>query len=433
MVYRAARGTPAAPTAVQTDDILGGLAVRGYGATTFSAGRGQVMFKAAENWTDSANGTYLQFTTTPLGAADWAERMRITPDGYVGIGTTSPAQMLSVAGTIESTTGGFKFPDGTIQTTATGAVGQGYWNTATGVSALSAGPVGFANTADGAFALSRNTSGYNNTAVGAYSLNAIDVGHNNTAAGAFALRDNLGVSNTAVGAPAMLLNTTGSNNTAIGVNSLASNTTGSYNIAVGRSAGYNLTTGSDNIDIGHAGVAAESNTIRLGDSLLQTQTFIAGIRGVTTGHADGVAVVIDNQGQLGTVSSSRRVKDDIADMAAASSGLMSLRPVTFHYKSDQNPAGRTLQYGLIAEEVAEHYPGLVAHSADGQIETVMYQFLPPMLLNEVQKQQRTIESQQRTIDALRGQVASQDAQTRKLAEQVEALTRAVAALSDRKQ
>ncbi len=103
---------------------------------------------------------------------------------------------------------------------------------------------------------------------------------------------------------------------------------------------------------------------------------------MTTGSANAVPVLIDSAGQLGTVSSSRRVKDDIADMGAASSGLMNLRPVTFHYKSDRNPSGRTLQYGLIAEEVAEVYPGLVAHSADGQIETVMYQFLPPMLLNE---------------------------------------------------
>jgi trimeric autotransporter adhesin len=118
VVYRAARGTPAAPSAVQANDILGGLAVRGYGATAFSTGRGQVMFKAAENWTDEANGTYLQFTTTPIGSGAWAERMRIAPDGRVGIGTATPAQMLSVAGTIESTTGGFRFPDGTTQTSA---------------------------------------------------------------------------------------------------------------------------------------------------------------------------------------------------------------------------------------------------------------------------------------------------------------------------
>ena len=64
---RAARGTASSPTAVQTNDILGGFAVRGYGATGFSTGRGQVMYKAAEPWTDAAQGTYLQFTRTATG------------------------------------------------------------------------------------------------------------------------------------------------------------------------------------------------------------------------------------------------------------------------------------------------------------------------------------------------------------------------------
>ncbi len=70
---------------MQANDILGGLAVRGYGATGFTQGRGQVMFKAAENWTDGANGTYLQFTTTPIGSTGWVERMRISPNGYVAL------------------------------------------------------------------------------------------------------------------------------------------------------------------------------------------------------------------------------------------------------------------------------------------------------------------------------------------------------------
>src|SRR5439155_23003646 len=83
----------------------------------------------------------------------------------------------------------------------------------------------------------------------------------------------------------------------------------------------------------------------------------------------------------------------MADMGEASRAIIRLRPVTFHYKSDQDPNGRTLQYGLVAEEVAVVAPGLVAHSADGKIETVYYQFLAPMLLNEYQKQQRTIEAQ----------------------------------------
>ena len=72
---------------------------------------------------------------------------------------------------------------------------------------------------------------------------------------------------------------------------------------------------------------------------------------------------------------------------------MGLRPVTFYYKADRNPKGRTLQYGLVAEEVADIMPDLVAHSADGQPEAIYSQFLAPMLLNEVQKQQREIKRQ----------------------------------------
>jgi hypothetical protein len=118
IVFRAARGTPEAPSAVQAHDILGGLAVRGYATTGFPGGKGQVMFRAAENWNDSATGTYLQMTTTPVGSTAFLERLRIEANGNVGIGVPAPAQKLSVAGTIESTTGGYKFPDGTSQATA---------------------------------------------------------------------------------------------------------------------------------------------------------------------------------------------------------------------------------------------------------------------------------------------------------------------------
>jgi hypothetical protein len=117
VVHRAARGTPSAPAAVQTDDILGGIAVRGYAATGFTTGRGQVMFKAAEGWTDTANGTYLQFTTTPLGASSWVERMRIDWAGNVGVGTTTPVARLDVAGDIR-TTSKIVFGDGTFLATA---------------------------------------------------------------------------------------------------------------------------------------------------------------------------------------------------------------------------------------------------------------------------------------------------------------------------
>jgi polyhydroxyalkanoate synthesis regulator phasin len=96
---------------------------------------------------------------------------------------------------------------------------------------------------------------------------------------------------------------------------------------------------------------------------------------------------------------SRRYKEDIQDMGDTSSGLLRLRPVTFRYKKPFTDGSQPVQYGLIAEEVAEVYPDLVAHSADGQIETVKYQVLGPMLLNELQKQNTTIAAQKEQIQA----------------------------------
>jgi len=266
-------------------------------------------------------------------------------------------------------------------------------NTASGHGALHSNTIGFSNTASGVDALTSNTTGNNNMASGVDALTSNTTGNNNTASGAFALYANTtGIDNSASGALALSSNTTGSDNTASGAGALYLNTTGSHNIGVGISAGYDLTSGSFNIDIGNQGFTGEGNTIRIGDAN-QTRTFIAGIRGITTGLTNAVAVFIDGNGQLGTANSSRRVKDNIADMDAASNALMKLRPVTFHYKGSGDVSSRTLQYGLIAEEVAEVAPGLVAHKANGEVETVYYQFLAPMLLNEYQKQQRTIEAQ----------------------------------------
>jgi hypothetical protein len=108
--------------------------------------------------------------------------------------------------------------------------------------------------------------------------------------------------------------------------------------------------------------------------------------------------MIDSNGQLGTVSSSRRFKEDIQDMGDASRDLMRLRPVTFRYKQPFADGSTPIQYGLIAEEVADVYPDLVAHSADGQIETVKYQVLDSMLLNEVQRQEANISRLEQRVD-----------------------------------
>ena len=152
-----------------------------------------------------------------------------------------------------------------------------------------------------------------------------------------------------------------------------------------------MTTGSNNIHIGNQGLPADTARIRIGTGGTQSATFIAGISGVPVA---GVPVMVDGNGQLGVAAaSSRRVKDDIRDMEEASEGLAKLRPVTFRYKAESATGPRPIEYGLIAEEVAEIYPELVVLDKDGQPAGVRYHALPAMLLNELQRQQRVIETQ----------------------------------------
>jgi hypothetical protein len=186
----------------------------------------------------------------------------------------------------------------------------------------------------------------------------------------------------------------GGGNTAAGSFALSDNQGGNNNTALGHNAGKHIT-GDDNVAIAHQGVAGESGTIRIGTGGVQTETHIAGIRGRTTGNNDAIPVLIDSSGQLGTVNSSRRFKEDVRDMGDSSSGLLRLRPVTFRYQQPYKDGSKPVDYGLIAEEVAEVYPDLVVTGADGQIETVQYHKLVPMLLNELKKQHDHILEQDR--------------------------------------
>lgn len=215
-------------------------------------------------------------------------------------------------------------------------------------------------------------------------------------AGASSSHPNSGVFNTAIGADSLQNNISGQQNTAVGFAALGSLSTGVRNLAVGNAAGFNLSTGNDDIYIANQGNSAESSTIRIGTS--QSATFIAGISGVNI--VNGSQVVVDQSGHLGMIASSRRFKQDIEDMGDSSSRLMQLRPVTFRYKPQYDGGAGTLQYGLIAEEVANVYPGLVQYSDKGEPMTVYYHLLTSMLLNELQKEHRQIETQQQQIDQL---------------------------------
>jgi Chaperone of endosialidase len=315
---------------------------------------------------------------------------------------------------------------------------EGNGNTATGVNALRSNTNGDFNTATGGAALANNTEGGGNTATGTLALSSNMTGNTNTAIGFAALQNNTasdntaigagalnsnttGASNTAVGAQSLATNTTGQGNTAIGLNALLNNTTGTGNIALGGAAGEQLTTGDDNIDIGNNGQFSDTRTIRIGE--VQTKTFIAGIRGVTTGMANAIPVLIDSLGQLGTMSSSRRFKHEIKAMDSASEAIHSLKPVTFHYKSD---ATRTPQFGLIAEEVAEVNRDLVVCGANGEIYSVRYEAVNAMLLNEFLKEHRTVQEQKAIVAQLKQDFQSRLAEQQK---QIEALASALQKVS----
>jgi hypothetical protein len=270
----------------------------------------------------------------------------------------------------------------------------GAQNTATGESALFFNTTGNANTANGANALGNNVDGDSNTANGNGALAGNTTGNFNAAVGASALLNNtIGGRNTAIGRSALSLNTTGNFNTANGYQALFNNTTGSFNIALGQGAGSRLTTGDNNIDIGAFGFAGESATIRIGEG--QTKTFIAAIRGATV--VGGVPVVIDGAGQLGTIVSSKRFKKEIQPMDNTSEAILALKPVTFHYKSDNT---NTPQFGLIAEEVAKVNPDLVVRDEKGEIYTVRYDAVNAMLLNEFLKAHRKAQQEEATIRQL---------------------------------
>jgi hypothetical protein len=296
-------------------------------------------------------------------------------------------------------------------------------NTATGSFALSNNSTGDANTAYGPYALFANTTGNSNTAIGVNALRASATTSFNTATGSGALRYSTGSSNTANGYQALYSTTTGFYNTAVGHGALFNLVGGDDNVAVGMSALYEMQDGGDNVAVGRGALfhtegdnnvavgkwagynavgsnnvylgtgvlgATESNTMRLGSAVFKT--FIAGIRGKTTGNANAIPVMIDSAGQLGTISSSRRYKEDIRDMADTSRRLLQLRPVTFRYTQAYDDGARPIQFGLIAEEVAEVFPELVVQNPDGQAETVHYETLSVLLLNELKKQHQRIEA-----------------------------------------
>ena len=364
------------------------------------------------------DGGYPNFTTAE---GDHALQALTTGVGNTASGTFS---LFSVA------TGDFNTAVGAgsldlnlgFSNTATGAAAllfniTGSENTAVGAAALEFNDTGQANSATGAFALFSNTTGSFNTASGYQALFTNTIGFDNTANGLNALQSNSdGSFNTATGAGALLSNTTGDFNTANGVSTLLSNTTGSENTAMGHGAGNSLTTDDGNVCIGSgvSGEAGAGNTTWIRNVNTLAQPIIAGIDGVTVRLSDG---------RLGHGVSSRRYKQDIQPMDRTSEALYGLKPVTFHYKKEIDPS-QSLDFGLIAEEVAQANPELAVRDREGKISNYRRDAINAMLLNEFLKQHKAFVEEQH-------KVRDQGATIARLEEQVAALTAGLQKVSAR--
>jgi Chaperone of endosialidase len=338
------------------------------------------------------------------------------------------------------TTGGLNTGCGWLSLTSDQA---GSWNTAYGAATLYHNTGGQDNTALGAGALFHNTDGMDNTANGLFALFNNLRGRFNTAIGVEALSNNFdGDENTAIGVNALTSSTYGFRNTATGADALYSNLDGSYNTAdgyralynhvgalggyntaIGAGALYNDTSGGGNVAVGlnaGFGVTTANNVICIGTGIqganVSDSCFIGNIFGVQVGLPDALPVVVDTLGQLGTAASSQRLKRDIKPMDKASKAILSLKPVTFHYK---NTTKNTLQFGLVAEDVAKVNPDLVMRDKNGEIYTVRYDAVNAMLLNEFLKEHRKVQELETTVaqqqQSFQSRLAEQERQIEALA------------------
>jgi len=303
----------------------------------------------------------------------------------------------------------------------------GNGNTAVGINGLYDNVTGGFNTAVGLNALFTNNGdptvgqGSDNCAIGAYALFANTTGSSNTADGAFALSaNNTGFDNTAIGTSALERNTMGGGNTAIGEAALNENVTGGFNTAVGTAA-LLVASGNSNTVVGSGAggnVGGADHVICIGQGVaganVNNSCYIGSIWNQPGGSQP---VYVNSDGKLGALASSRRFKDEIKPMARASEVIYSLEPMSFRYKPEIEPT-RPRGFGLIAEDVEKLNPDLVTRGTDGKVNSVRYDQVNVMLLNEFLKAHRKMEEQQKQIDVLATQLKEQAKQLQKVSVQV---------------
>ena len=350
-----ARGTSAAPTAVLNGDSLAGFLGRGFfaGATTgFSGTRGGMFVRASENWTDTAQGTSLNFNTTTNGTITPATRVTIAENGNVGLGTTSPIEALEIVRNSETNFVGtsynngdgsaifFQRARGTLQTPSAVQAGDalGYFG-ATGYGATTWG--------NGAGAIAVVAA-----------ENWTDTANGNL----------IGFATTPVGTTDFVVQA-----------AILSN----GNLGLGTPGDANgIPTAADKLQV--------FGDVRVG---------ISGTNGCIKNFA--------GTGIIGTCSSDRRLKKDITPFAPMLDKVTALQPVHYFWRSDEFPDrhfGNSQNYGLIAQDVEQVLPELVATDSDGY-KAVDYSKLPLLTIQAVKELKAENDARKAENDALKQRVA----------------------------
>ena len=330
-IGRKARGTSGAPTAALAGDNLVGLVGRGFGTTVFGAGSG-IFIRAAENWTDTAQGLSINFNTTPLGSTIAANRMSIDPSGNVGIGTTNPTEALAI---VRSGT------DAAVSGTSYGGIFGLFGQTARGTSAAPT-----ALQAGDAIAVVGGT-GYGATQFG------------NDLNGGVAIFAAENWTDTARGTGVGFL-TTPPGSTAFGPTmALLAN----GNLALGTPLDVNgIPTATDKLQV--------FGDIRVGNA-----------------NTNGCVMNFAGTGLIGTCASDRRYKKGITPFGPALERVAALQPVHFYWRANEFPEhhfGDSQAYGLIAQEVEQVLPELVVTHDDGY-KAVDYSKLPLLTIQAVKE------------------------------------------------
>jgi hypothetical protein len=354
-----ARGTSAAPLGILAGDTLAAFLGRGFfaGATNgFSGTRGGMFVYASETWSDTAQGTSLNFNTTGNGTITPGTKMTIEEDGDVGIGTLFPSGALEV-----SRTGDDSVVVATAYTNGNDATGVFLGRTARGTQA--------APTATqqgdvlGAFAAQGyGTTDFSNDVQGAV--------------GVFAAEN---FTDTAHGA------------------SLVFGTT--------PLGGANLNIVMALLPSGSLGIGTPADAFGVPTATDRLQVF--GDARVGNAGTNGCLKRFDGTGLIGTCASDRRFKKDITPFAPALDKVTALQPVHYFWRASDFPErhfGNSQTYGLIAQDVEQILPELVATDSDGY-KAIDYSKLPLLTIQAVKELKTENDARKAENDALKQRVA----------------------------